>query len=100
MRPQHDLGEAAAAVGVLGHGADRVVGVAGDHDPGGRAQVQVPQHVALREGRGQQLLRIPALWISPERRFRASRDRRGNAISAGLLPFVSLASGHHMVTVI
>jgi hypothetical protein len=44
--PQNHLSEPATVTG-LGHRARRVIDIAGDHDAGGGAQVQVPQHVAL-----------------------------------------------------
>ena len=54
--------------------------------PPGRAQVQVPQHVALGQRRGEQLLGIPAIRIAPERRIGAPRDRLGAAACGNHAP--------------
>lgn len=70
---QHHLGETGGAA-LFPHGAGGPVDVAGDHDAVVGAQVQVPQHVALRQRRHQQLLRVPPVGIAAKHRIGTAGD--------------------------
>src|SRR5712691_2264533 len=76
-RAEYHLGElAAAARRVHHHRADRGVGVVGDDHSPVRAQMQVPQHVALSERGDQQFLRVPAGGVAAEGGVGRAEDGR------------------------
>src|SRR5580692_1913977 len=98
--PEHDLGEMAAAVGGLGHGAVRLIGVPGDHDARRRAGVQVGKHVALGERGREQLLGIPPARVAPEGRVGTTRDGLRPAGVPGPIPVPGPADRHLMITAV
>src|ERR1035438_10435541 len=76
-RAEYHLGElATAARRVHRHRANRGVGVVGDDHSSGRAQVEVPQHVALGERSDQQFLRVPAGRVAAEGGVGRAEDGR------------------------
>ena len=74
--PEHDVAELATSVGQFDHRSDRRVAVGGYPDARARGEVQVPEHVALRERGNEQLLRVPARNITTEGDVRRARDNR------------------------
>ena len=74
--PEDDLLEVAAAVGLLDHAAVGVVLVSRDHDAGDRAEAEEPEHVAARQRRDQELLRVVPGRVATEGRVGRGSEHR------------------------
>jgi hypothetical protein len=91
-RMEDDFGELAAPVPVEAHGSLRCIRIPRHDHPVDHGHMEVGQHVALREGREQELLRVVAVAVPPEGGVGGSgKDREAGECHLMLTPIISVA---------